>query len=47
MADDAAAMVLGLEVRIGEADEDLLQLTLAEEIGQVSHAVRAVLSKYQ
>ena len=39
--DNAAAMVLGFEVRVGEADEDLLQLALLEVVGQVLHAIRA------
>lgn len=42
VADDASAVVLGLEVGVGEANEDLFHLVLAEEVGQVSHAVRSV-----
>ena len=39
MADDAAAVVLSLEVRVGEAHEYLVHLVPPEEIGQVPHAV--------
>ena len=45
MTHDAAAVVLGLEMRIGEANENLLHLVLAKEIGQVPHTVRSVQSK--
>lgn len=41
MADDAAAVVLRLEVWVRETNEDLFHLMLAEKVGQVSHAVRS------
>eukprot|EP00981_Chlorochromonas_danica_P013181 scaffold5939_cov165-Ochromonas_danica.AAC.10 len=37
---DASPVVLGLEVRVREADEELLQLTSLEVVRQVAHAVR-------
>jgi hypothetical protein len=40
VADNAAAVVLGLEVRIREADEDLFHLVLPEEVREVAHAIR-------
>ena len=42
MTNDASSVVFRFEVRIGEANEDLFHLVLAEEVGQVSHAVGSV-----
>ena len=42
MAHDAPAVVLRFEVGIREADEDLLHLVFAKEVGQISHAISPV-----
>lgn len=40
-ADDAGLVFAGLEVRIGEAEEDFLELRFGEEVGEEFHGVGA------